>query len=120
VLAPLCVAVIATVALLSLGGRQLSIFNLFGLLLVVAVGSNYCLFFQRGDLAGRSGERTVASLLLANLCTVIGFGALSVSRIPVLFGIGSTVAIGTAISLIAGAILAHPAVPSAPAEAASP
>jgi predicted exporter len=105
VLAPLGAAVVITIALLLLGGHRLSIFNLFGLLLVVAVGSNYCLFFQRGLSAGEDGERMVSSLLLANICTVLGFGVLSLSGIPVLFGIGSTVAIGTALSLIAGAVL---------------
>jgi predicted exporter len=105
VMAPLGVAVVITVALLTVGGHRLSIFNLFGLLLVVAVGSNYCLFFQRGGMAGEEGERTVISLLLANICTVLGFGVLSLSGIPVLYGIGSTVAIGTALSLIAAAIL---------------
>jgi predicted exporter len=111
VLAPLAVAVVLTLAILTLGGRQVSIFNLFGLLLVVAVGSNYCLFFERGDLAGPAGERTVTSLLLANLCTVMGFGALSLSRLPVLTGIGGTVAIGTALSLVGAAILARPSPP---------
>jgi len=109
VLAPLALAVVITLAILTIGGRQLSIFNLFGLLLVVAVGSNYCLFFQRGGLRGPEGERTVTSLLLANICTVVGFGALSLSRIPVLTGIGGTVAIGTALSLVAAAILTRSA-----------
>lgn len=108
VLAPLAFAVIVTVAIMIAGGARLSIFNLFGLLLVVAVGSNYCLFFQRGGLAGEQGARTVTSLLLANVCTVIGFGVLGLSHIPVLYGIGGTVAIGTALTLIAGAILAPP------------
>jgi len=111
VLTPLAVAVVVTLALLTLGGRQISIFNLFGLLLVVAVGSNYCLFFERGGLSGPAGARTVTSLLLANLCTVMGFGALSLSRIPVLTGIGGTVAVGTALSLVGAAILARPSAP---------
>ena len=105
VLTPLSLAVLATVAIVLLQGHRLSIFNLFGLLLVVAVGSNYCLFFQRRGLVGVAGERTVTSLLLANLCTVIGFGVLALSRIPVLYGIGGTVAIGTACSLVAAAIM---------------
>ncbi|MDB5396966.1 MAG: hypothetical protein JWM91_4472 [Rhodospirillales bacterium] len=105
VLAPLGAAVIMTVAVLTLNGHRLSIFNLFGLLLVVAVGSNYCLFFQRGGMVGEDGERTAVSLLLANICTVLGFGVLSLSGIPVLYGIGGTVAIGTALSLVAAAIL---------------
>ena len=63
-----------TLAVLRLGGHALSIFNLFGMLLVVAIGSNYCLFFdrQRDDPAGM--PRVLASLLLANGCTVAGFG----------------------------------------------
>ena len=105
VLAPLIVSSIMTVAVLIFERGQLSIFNVFGLLLVIAVGSNYCLFFQRGDLQGEHGGRTVISLLVANVCTVVGFGALSISRLPVLFDIGRTVAIGTALSLVAAAIL---------------
>ena len=47
VLLPLAAAVVCTAAILLVAGGRLSIFNLFGLLLVVAVGSNYCLFFER-------------------------------------------------------------------------
>jgi predicted exporter len=104
---PLGQAVICTAALLLVTGGALSIFNLFGLLLVVAVGSNYCLFFERetSPAFGDSSERMVASLMLANLCTVIGFGVLSFSRIPVLHGIGMTVAIGAFLCLLFGAVL---------------
>jgi predicted exporter len=102
----LAAAVICTAALLLTVEGRLSIFNLFGLLLVAAVGSNYCLFFERApeaeDLARR---RMVASLVIADLCTVVGFGILSFSVIPVLYGIGRTVAIGACLSLLFGAIL---------------
>jgi predicted exporter len=108
VLLPLAASVICTTAILLLTGGLLSIFNLFGLLLVVAVGSNYCLFFERQDPRAASRERTVASLMLANLCTVIGFGILSFSRFPVLHGIGVTVAIGAFLCLLFGAILNAP------------
>ena len=102
---PLVAAVICTAAVLLIGNGVLSVFNLFGLLLVVAVGSNYCLFFERQEPGDPARERMVASLLLANLCTVIGFGILSFSRFPVLHGIGSTVAIGAVLCLVFGAIL---------------
>ena len=46
---PLVAAVICTAAVLLIGNGVLSVFNLFGLLLVVAVGSNYCLFFERQE-----------------------------------------------------------------------
>jgi predicted exporter len=80
-------------------------FNLFGLLLVVAVGSNYSLFFERQGGSAGPGDRVVASLVLADLCTVIGFGILSFSSIPVLHGIGGTVAIGAFLSLVFGAVV---------------
>ncbi len=107
VLLPLAAAVICTAALLLTVAGRLSIFNLFGLLLVAAVGSNYCLFFERAspDADDLVRRRMVASLVIADLCTVIGFGILSVSAIPVLHGIGLTVAIGACLSLLFGAIL---------------
>jgi predicted exporter len=102
---PLAASVICTAAVLLTANHVLSVFNLFGLLLVVAVGSNYCLFFERQEPDDPARERMVASLLLANLCTVIGFGILSFSRFPVLHGIGSTVAIGGVLCLLFGAVL---------------
>jgi predicted exporter len=114
VIAPLAASVVLTTALLTLGSAKLSIFNLFGLLLVVAVGSNYALFFERARHVPADAGRMIASLVLANLCTVIAFGVLSFSGVPVLHGIGKTVAIGTFLSLLAGAILS----PLVPDEAA--
>lgn len=107
VLLPLAAAVLCTAALLLAATGRLSIFNLFGLLLVAAVGSNYCLFFERHahDASDPAGRRMVASLVLADLCTVIGFGILSFSIVPVLHGIGLTVAVGACLSLVFGAIL---------------
>ena len=108
VAAPLVAAVTVTFAILRLGGHALSIFNLFGVLLVVAIGSNYCLFFdrQRADPAGT--PRVMASLLLANGCTVMGFGVLSLSHTPVLHDLGMPVAIGTFLSLIFATIIMSP------------
>ncbi len=105
VLAPLAGAVVVTAALLVAFGGRLSLFNLVGLLLVVGVGSNYALFFETQNGSGLPAGRTVASVALANLCTAIGFGVLSLSRVPVLHGIGVTVAIGAILSLILSAIL---------------
>lgn len=104
VLAPLVGAVIFTLSILLEFGGPLTIFNLIGLLLVVAVGSNYALFFERMAEFRSDQERTVFSLTLANLCTTIGFGTLSFSSIPVLHDIGLTVAIGAIMSLVMSAI----------------
>jgi predicted exporter len=106
VLLPLAAALVVTCALLSLGGRQLGIFHLVGLLLVVGVGSNYTLFFERETFGRTDPQRTLASLALCNASTVIGFGLLSLARTPVLSAIGTTVAVGAFLSLVFGAILA--------------
>jgi predicted exporter len=105
VLLPLAAADIAVTALIVLRGTQLSIFHLVGLLLVVAVGSNYSLFFERQTAALEERGRTLVSLMFANLSTVFGFGLLSFSAVPILSDIGSTVALGTILTLLLSAIL---------------
>ncbi|MGB7542970.1 MAG: MMPL family transporter [Burkholderiales bacterium] len=105
VLAPLAAAVIVTSAVLVWVGGKLSIFHLVGLLLVVAVGSNYSLFFDRQASSGQDRRRTIVSLLFASVSTVIGFGLLSFSKVPILNALGSTVGMGAIMALIFSAIL---------------
>lgn len=105
---PLVMAGAVVIAGLVLAGQQLTILHLVGMLLVVAVGSNYALFFDQGD--SNTGEllpRTLASLLLAVATTVAGFGVLGFSSVPVLNAIGVTVAPGAVLALLFSAILAR-------------
>jgi predicted exporter len=106
VLAPLVMAVLTVAAGLALLGVQLTILHLVGMLLIVAVGSNYALFFDRQAHAAGGGSEalTLASLLIANASTVIGFGLLSFSQVPVLVALGTTVAPGAFLALLFGAI----------------
>ena len=142
---PLACAVAVTAALLLLGGIRLNILHLVGLLLVVAVGSNYALFFIASSPGGQSGKtarpdwpvieeqgrdqggaarpsavslastdssrsgQVEVSLLIANVSTVVSFGVLGMSRVPVLAAIGSTVATGAFLALLFSAMLARPA-----------
>jgi predicted exporter len=98
---------------LNLCGERLTILHLVGMLLIVAVGSNYALFFD--DEAARrrtaSAALTLASLAIANLSTVIGFGLLAFSQVPVLEALGETVAPGTFLALIFSALLTSTASP---------
>ena len=105
VVQPLAASLVVTAALITMGGAKLSIFDLLGLSLTVAVGSNYSLFFERQSREPEHRTRSIASLVLANLCTVCGFGILSFSGIPVLHDIGATVAMGTFLNLIFSAVL---------------
>jgi predicted exporter len=117
VVAPLILAVLAVAAGLVLLNVELTILHLIGMLLIVAVGSNYALFFDRRANAPHAGSvpLTLASLLIANAATVVGFGVLGFSTVPVLSDLGSTVAPGAFLALVFSALLAGK--PSATAEA---
>ncbi len=108
VLLPLAAAIIVALAIVLANGQKLLIFHLVGLLLAVAVGSNYSLFFEQESAARENEEeskRTMVSLLVANLSTTIAFGMLAFSGVPVLTAIGETVAIGAILSLIFSAVM---------------
>ena len=115
VLAPLAAGVLCVAAWHALAGTRLSLLHLVGLLLVVAIGSNYALFFDRiATYPDGSAARTLASLTLANVTTVASFGVLALSDIPVLDAIGSTVALGAFITLLfAAATIRARAIPPA-------
>jgi len=66
----------------------------------VAIGSNYALFFDHLRRAPAVDEDTLASLLLANLTTVISFALLASSRIPVLQAVGAVVAPAALLCLV--------------------
>jgi predicted exporter len=106
VLVPLVLAVLLVMATLALTGERLTLLHLVGLLLIVAVGSNYALFFDDGKASADS--HTLASLLVANVTTVIGFGVLATASVPVLHAIGVTVGPGAVLALVFSAVLAAP------------
>jgi predicted exporter len=105
VITPLAAAVITTTAGLALLGQQLIILHLIGLLLVVAVGSNYALFFNQTDKPIQ--PRILASMLFASLTTVAGFGVLAFSNVSILQAMGVTVAPGVILALIYSAVFAR-------------
>jgi predicted exporter len=109
---PVAAAVLIVLALFAASGAALGILHLVGLLLTVAIGSNYALFFDqiraRQDAAPPGmplviDNDTLASLALANLTAVISFCLLATSNIPALFAIGQVVAPGILLSLVLSA-----------------
>ena len=109
VLAPLALAVLTVAAGLALCGVELTILHLVGMLLIVAVGSNYALFFDREAQVHEAGSESLilASLAIANLSTVMAFGLLSFSQVPVLVALGTTVAPGAFLALLFAAVLSR-------------
>jgi len=131
VVAPLVLAVLTVAACLVLMGQQLTLLHLIGMLLIVAVGSNYALFFDRrtseakvapfasgpkapqatfgnrtSEAQAGSAPLTLASLVIANAATVVGFGVLGFSSVPILAALGTTVAPGALLALVFSALLA--------------
>ena len=109
---PVAAAVLIVLAGFSALGVALGILHLVGLLLTVAIGSNYALFFDQirtRQEAAPPGtpwvvdNDTLASLALANLTAVISFCLLAFSSIPALFAIGQVVAPGILLSLLLAA-----------------
>lgn len=111
-LLPLAAAALVVIAALALAGKTLSLLHLVGMLLLVAVGSNYALFFNGAAGAAGANEpaaiapRTLVSLLLANLTTVAAFGLLGLSHLPLLQAFGQTVGPGAVLALLFSAVFA--------------
>jgi predicted exporter len=115
VLAPLMLAVVLVAAAHVAWGGPLNLFHFVGLLLIVAVGSNYALFFDRRSRDDdERRDHVLTSLLVANLTAVIGFGVLGLSSLPVLHSIGTTVAPGALLALWLSAVFARESTPGSP------
>jgi predicted exporter len=104
VVLPLGAALACVIAGLAAAGIGLTILHLVGLLLTVAVGSNYTFFFIDEE---EDTPRTLASLALANTTTIIGFGILGFASVPVLSAIGMTVGPGALLCLAFAAMLSR-------------
>ena len=104
VAAPIAAALVLTVALLVASGQRLGVFHLVALLLVLGIGLNYALFFERPPIDAADRARTRFSLMVCSISTITTFGFLSLSATPVLHAIGSTVALGALLSLIVSAL----------------
>ena len=106
VMLPLVMAVMLVVAGLHASGVRLHLLHLVGLLLTVAVGSNYSLFFDRLALGETLDDETLLSIGVASTTTAIGFGVLAWSSVPVLKALGVTVGPGAVLALILSAAFA--------------
>jgi predicted exporter len=104
VLLPLVLAVLIVIAGLHLLGERLHLMHLIGMLLIIAVGSNYALFFDLPPGQPQLDPETLASMLIACLTTAIGFGTLALSQVPVLHAVGITVGPGAILALLLSAI----------------
>ena len=104
ILAPTIAAVIMTTAILILSGIQLTVFHLVSLLLVVGLGLDYALFFNRLTNSQEEWATTFKALWVCCVTTVLVFAMLLVSNTPPLQAVGLTVSIGAGFCLVFGAV----------------
>ena len=111
VTAPVLAAVLGSAAILSISGQQLSVFHIAALLLVLGIGTDYGLFIALTPADSPRFAATAASLLACALTTLLVFGLLAASSVPVLSAIGLTVFSGTLLSLLLSAAMVHTQAP---------
>lgn len=101
---PLSVVLLTMPLIYYLVEGGLGLFHLVALLLVIGLGIDYALFFNR--LAGNQDEwgSTFPALWKSWLTTVLVFGSLAFSHAVVLQAIGLTVSVGVSLCFIMGAV----------------
>jgi predicted exporter len=106
ILFPIMGALAVVAAALKLSGEPMSLFHIASFLLVIGLGLDYALFFNR--LEGTEGGRlqTLYGLLVCSTTTILVFGVLATSSIPVLHAIGMTAALGSFCCLLFAGIMA--------------
>ena len=113
-LLPVLAAMLTTTAALLALGERLNLFHLISLLLVLGIGLNYALFFQRRAESPESARRASLAVGLCGLTSMGAFTILTFTPIPVLHAIGLTVLFGTLFSLFYAAAWRARSLPSKP------
>ena len=107
VMLPIVSAIVVVAAVLHALGERFSLFHIASFLLVIGLGLDYALFFNRRQGTLRERGRTVYGLVVCSTTTILVFGVLTLSQIPVLRAIGMTAALGSLACLLFAALLAE-------------
>lgn len=97
---PVLLALSVSLGLLHLFGEPLTIFHMIALMLVLGIGIDYSLFFNRRVASDWERYYTLQAIFICALSTAIVFSLLGLSSIPVLHAIGQTVTLGVVTSFI--------------------
>lgn len=101
VVLPVVLAVAVALAAFGYAGVPLTLFNWLALMLVLGVGVNYAVFLREG--CAREGANLGAvwtGVALSAATTLLSFGLLAMSSMPVLKSFGATLALGIAVSVL--------------------
>lgn len=85
----------------SLTGIELNLFHIMALFLVLGFGMDYSIFVRE---MGRHRNVTLQAILLSALTSVLSFGLLGLSAIPIVASFGLTLFVGNSFNLIAALV----------------
>lgn len=94
ILLPVALAVLFSISIQVLLGTQLNLFHILALLLIVGIGLDYSLFFDRSWHSLEDYQHRLHGIFISASSTLITFGILGFSDIPVLSALGQTVTYG--------------------------
>ncbi len=100
VLVPMLLASGTTACLMAVLFSGLNLFHLVSLLLVMGLSLDQALFFQRSSEHHEERIRTMQSLLICSLSSILAFGSLALSSTNVLKSIGETISIGAMLAIL--------------------
>ena len=112
VLLPMGLTLLLTLAVLRAAGIELTLFHLVSLVLAAGLGLDYALFFERASGDRDEHLRTLHAIIVCSSMTVLVFGLLALSSIPVLRAIGMTVTLGVVGNFVFAVLLAGHAGPA--------
>ena len=94
ILFPVALGVVGSLALPLLLGQALTVFHLLAAMLVMGMGLDYSLFFNREQLIAGEHKQSMHAIAISMITTVVAFGVLAFSTIPVMSAMGSVIATG--------------------------
>mgnify|MGYP006268966321 CR=1 FL=1 len=100
VLVPMLLASGTTACVMAVLFSGLNLFHLVSLMLVMGLSLDQALFFQRSSEHREERIRTLQSLLVCSLSSILAFGSLALSSTNVLKSIGETISLGALLAIL--------------------
>lgn len=94
ILLPVVLSVLLSISIQVSMGTQLTLFHILALLLIIGIGLDYSLFFDRRWTSLEDYQHRLHGIFVSASSTLITFGILGFSDIPVLSALGKTVTFG--------------------------
>lgn len=108
ILLPVSIGVLTAAAMPLIMGTGINVFHLLAILLVLGMGLDYSLFFNKTQSHELDQQQSFHAISISALTTSAAFSVLSFSSVPVLAGMGLTVSVGVLACFVSSWILANP------------